>query len=177
MRYDGEVSEWKDDRGFGFIAPNGGGRRVFLHISSFSERNRRPSVGNLVSYELAVDERGRPQAKAALFVGERQRRRAHGRRPNGIGAVLTAILILGVVTNVAYVRLSHPNSTVSASDYKISVAREALQKNTQFRCSPAKSSCSQMTSCSEALFHQEQCGVVDMDGDGDGIPCERQWCN
>jgi cold shock CspA family protein len=34
MRYQGRIGEWKDDRGFGFITPNGGGPRVFLHISS-----------------------------------------------------------------------------------------------------------------------------------------------
>ena len=37
--------------------------------------------------------------------------------------------------------------------------------------------CSQMTSCDEAKYFLAHCPVVKMDGDGDGIPCERQWCN
>jgi cold shock CspA family protein len=60
MRYQGRISEWKDDRGFGFVLPNGGGAKVFIHISSFSRRDRRPAVGSLVTYEIVTDDDGRP---------------------------------------------------------------------------------------------------------------------
>jgi hypothetical protein len=33
-----------------------------------------------------------------------------------------------------------------------------------------------MTSCDEAIFYLTNCPGVEIDGDGDGIPCERQWC-
>ncbi len=36
--------------------------------------------------------------------------------------------------------------------------------------------CSQMTSCGEATYFLRNCPGVKMDGDHDGIPCERQWC-
>ena len=36
--------------------------------------------------------------------------------------------------------------------------------------------CSQMTSCEEAKYFLAHCPDVKMDGDGDGVPCERQWC-
>jgi len=36
--------------------------------------------------------------------------------------------------------------------------------------------CSQMRSCAEATFFLRNCPGVKMDGDNDGIPCERQWC-
>jgi len=36
--------------------------------------------------------------------------------------------------------------------------------------------CSQMTSCAEAEYFLEHCPGVKMDGGGDGVPCERQWC-
>ena len=36
--------------------------------------------------------------------------------------------------------------------------------------------CSQMTSCSEATGFLRNCPNSQMDGDGDGVPCERQWC-
>jgi hypothetical protein len=36
--------------------------------------------------------------------------------------------------------------------------------------------CSQMTSCDEAEFFLANCPGVKMDGGGDGVPCERQWC-
>jgi cold shock CspA family protein len=175
MRFQGRVSEWKDHRGFGFIAPNGGGARVFLHISSFSDRMRRPDVGDLVTYELSTDHKGRPQASAARFIGGLQQSR---HRPRiGVLTVAGGALVLAFVAYVAYVRFSHPNTTVQASVYKIFRARAALQTNPQFQCEPSKSSCGHMKSCAEAFFHQERCAVAGMDGDGDGIPCERQLCN
>lgn len=36
--------------------------------------------------------------------------------------------------------------------------------------------CSQMTSCDEARYFLRHCPGVKMDGDGDGTPCETQWC-
>ena len=36
--------------------------------------------------------------------------------------------------------------------------------------------CSQMTSCAEARFHLEVCKSTHIDGDGDGVPCEK-LCN
>jgi hypothetical protein len=37
--------------------------------------------------------------------------------------------------------------------------------------------CSQMHSCKEAHEYLKKYGKCAlMDGDGDGIPCERQWC-
>jgi hypothetical protein len=36
--------------------------------------------------------------------------------------------------------------------------------------------CSKMTSCEEAKFFLQHCPGVKMDGDGDGVPCEQQWC-
>lgn len=71
MRYQGKVTDWKDDRGFGFVTPNGGGPRVFIHIKSFSNRKRRPVGNELVTYELRSDTRGRPQGVNIAFVGDR----------------------------------------------------------------------------------------------------------
>lgn len=71
MRYQGCITRWKDDKGFGFITPNGGGQEVFLHISAFSNRQRRPEVNELVTYEVKVDGKGRAQASSVVFVGEK----------------------------------------------------------------------------------------------------------
>src|SRR5574343_39561 len=39
-----------------------------------------------------------------------------------------------------------------------------------------RSYCSQMTSCEEATWFLKNCPRTKMDGNNDGIPCERQWC-
>lgn len=44
-----------------------------------------------------------------------------------------------------------------------------------FRCD-GRQHCTQMRSCSEAKYFLANCPGVKMDGDGDGIPCEQQWC-
>jgi len=35
-----------------------------------------------------------------------------------------------------------------------------------------KRTCKEMVSCAEARFYLSQCGLTQLDGDGDGIPCE-----
>jgi uncharacterized membrane protein YsdA (DUF1294 family)/cold shock CspA family protein len=71
MRYQGRITTWKDEKGFGFITPNGGGDQVFVHISSFPNRQRRPEANELVTYEFKVDRTGRAQADTVAFVGEK----------------------------------------------------------------------------------------------------------
>lgn len=46
----------------------------------------------------------------------------------------------------------------------------------RFSCD-GRTHCSQMTSCAEATFFLQHCPGVKMDGNGDGVPCEMQWCN
>ena len=154
--------------------PNGGGARVFLHISAIVDRARRPSIGVLVTYEIGQSSDGRPRAQAVRFVGISA---AKVQKPSAISSILLLVAVLLPIMYVAKVRISHPGSTVPASIYKIIFARQALRTTSDFQCSTEKSSCSAMTSCAEAFFHQERCGVQVMDGDSDGIPCEQQWCN
>lgn len=44
-----------------------------------------------------------------------------------------------------------------------------------FKCD-GRQHCSQMTSCAEAMHFNDNCPGTKMDSDGDGLPCERQWC-
>ncbi len=52
--------------------------------------------------------------------------------------------------------------------------KETTSKN-NYRCD-GREYCSQMKSCEEAKFFINNCRDTKMDGDGDGIPCEIQWC-
>ncbi len=61
MRARGRVTRWNDDRGFGFITPDEGGRGVFVHVKAF-RGGRRPQVGDAVEFTVTTDDRGRPEA-------------------------------------------------------------------------------------------------------------------
>ena len=71
MRHQGRLTTWKDDKGFGFITPERSGEQIFVHINAFVNRQRRPESNDLVTYECGLDKKGRVQAKAVAFVGER----------------------------------------------------------------------------------------------------------
>jgi uncharacterized membrane protein YsdA (DUF1294 family)/cold shock CspA family protein len=61
----GKLTIWKDDRGFGFIQPNGGEKKVFLHISNLRNKRKRPKEGDMIKYQLTTDEKGKLTATNA----------------------------------------------------------------------------------------------------------------
>jgi len=65
-------------------------------------------------------------------------------------------------------------SSAAATPREIAPAPTAA--SSRFNCDGRKY-CSQMTSCDEAKYFLANCPGTKMDGDGDGIPCERQWCS
>jgi uncharacterized membrane protein YsdA (DUF1294 family)/cold shock CspA family protein len=70
MHHRGRITTWKDDQGFGFITPDGGGRQVFVHIKSFTNRQRRPTGNEMVSYKLTTDAKARARAENVAFAGD-----------------------------------------------------------------------------------------------------------
>jgi cold shock CspA family protein len=71
MRQQGQIKDWKDDKGFGFVAPlNPGAEQAFVHINSFLNRQRRPVDGDLISYDAVQDFQQRWQAQAIRYVDE-----------------------------------------------------------------------------------------------------------
>jgi uncharacterized membrane protein YsdA (DUF1294 family)/cold shock CspA family protein len=98
MRYVGRITEWNDDRGFGFVTPNGGGDRAFVHVKAFERASGRPAAGMLITYELLKDEKGRFSAKGVQFVRQKPKREAAAGSAwprKAIGALFLAILLLG----------------------------------------------------------------------------------
>ena len=62
---------------------------------------------------------------------------------------------------------------ITAVEAPISSAR--LDSSSPFACD-GRTYCSQMKSCEEAKYFLQHCPDVKMDGNNDGIPCEKQWC-
>lgn len=198
MRFQGRITEWKDDRGFGFITPNGGGAKVFLHFRSLQKGEPRPGGGELVTYEVvAVNGKG-PRAENTAYVDRTHATQLHGTRDARLAPrrerrrVSTLIGVALVIAIAAfgwqkYSALRHAyqfGSQLEESGTQPSTPRpQSLTEQVgpvsafgHFKCE-GKRYCSQMTSCNEAKFYLKNCPGVEIDGDGDGIPCERQWCN
>nr|WP_230314309.1 excalibur calcium-binding domain-containing protein [Candidatus Contendobacter odensis] len=76
-------------------------------------------------------------------------------------------LIEGSLTVVSTEKLTQRESGNSSSKENSRVS--------SFKCD-GRTHCSQMTSCEEATFFLRNCPGVKMDGNNDGIPCEKQWC-
>jgi len=94
-RHAGRITTWKDEQGFGFITPNGGGAPVFVHIKSFAAGSQRPVGNEIVHYELTVNDKGQPRAANVAFYQPRGARQAQPRR--GSARVWTACGFLGLL--------------------------------------------------------------------------------
>ncbi|CAM3603429.1 cold shock and DUF1294 domain-containing protein [Parendozoicomonas haliclonae] len=59
MKVEGTLRRWDEDKGFGFIRPNGGNRDVFVHIKSCQSKLNAEHVGETVSFGIGKDKEGR----------------------------------------------------------------------------------------------------------------------
>lgn len=266
MRYQGRLVEWNDARGFGFVEPNGGGQRAFVHHSAFARRGRRPVAGDALVYVTEKDAQGRLQARNVAFAGEARRAagtpaaREGSRAPQALLALAAlatpaALAALGrwpwtlaawvglasLATFAAYAldkaaaragRWRTPEATlhllglaggwpggllaqawlrhktrkpaflvvfwltaVASAAGLWHLARPAAEPpagiaahaevaprkaaaapaRERFQCDGRKQ-CFEMTSCAEARHFLAHCPGTQMDGDGDGQPCERGPC-
>lgn len=67
-RQTGELVQWNDERGFGFIAGDDG-QRSFVHISDIGRIATRPRAGDRVSFTPGRGSDGRPTAKDVRIAG------------------------------------------------------------------------------------------------------------
>ncbi|XAW88000.1 cold shock and DUF1294 domain-containing protein [Vibrio sp. CDRSL-10 TSBA] len=58
----GKISEWYDDKGYGFIVTPERKRKIFVHISELRKKGLRPKLNAKVSFELGRDSQGRVNA-------------------------------------------------------------------------------------------------------------------
>jgi uncharacterized membrane protein YsdA (DUF1294 family)/cold shock CspA family protein len=61
-RVEGTLASWNEDRGFGFITPADGGRRVFVHATGFESRAQPPEPGERLHFVIEQDRDGKPRA-------------------------------------------------------------------------------------------------------------------
>ena len=172
MRNKGKIKSWNDGKGYGFISPFDGGKDVFLHISSLNNKHRRPKEGDVVTFEVTKDTDNRLQAVNVFFAGEQITPQPQKSR---LPKFITTVFLILIFSYAGYIYVNHPNGNRTVPFHTPSKTGDTINIQEQFRCE-GKKYCSEMTSCSEAVFYMKNCPDTKMDGDHDGIPCEQQWC-
>ena len=170
MRYEGRLTKWNTERGFGFIVASDSGQDVFVHISAFPRDGRVPVVDEVLSFEVEPDGNGKKRAVRVRRTGSEVSARG---QPSGRAAVhlsrapksvspLGKLIVVALLGALGWAGYSH----FSGSKLKVPP---------DFRCD-GRMYCSQMTSCREATLFLQNCPGMEMDGNHDGVPCEQQWC-
>ncbi|WP_434988021.1 excalibur calcium-binding domain-containing protein [Xanthomonas melonis] len=191
MRTHGTLTRWNSDRGFGFITPARPGDDVFVHISAFGSGAQAPRIGELIAFETEAGPDMRPRAVritragAQAGKGEPSRRRHAPRAANsgsfqlGLGKVVLLMLLTG---GAAFAYLQRDALSEAIAPTAVAEPAPARSPATPAPApAPAgcdgRTQCSQMRSCDDATYVLQHCPNTRMDGDGDGVPCEQQWCH
>ena len=192
MRFNGTLTKWNADRGFGFVVAEQGSQELFVHVSAFPRDGRVPSVGEALSFEMELDGQGRKRAVrlrrpgAVTPVQARPQGRPSSpphrvsRRPKAtsFASRLIGLGLVAALGGYGYTQYENRVSAAPAVPQGVWSAPEPVivrPSTAVFQCDGRKY-CSQMTSCQEATFFLKNCPGTEMDGDRDGIPCERQHC-
>lgn len=131
---------------------------------------------------------------ASVYNQERKQLQKHAgyknQKKEGRSSVLTILFVISIgyflwseyVKSDASINKSVPAFEQSVSSKTTNIVEDAkmslgsdVHSNNVFQCA-GKSHCSEMTSCEEAIYYLKHCPGTIMDGDGDGLPCEDQWC-
>lgn len=188
----GTIVRWNSDKGFGFIKPDTANvGDVFIHISILKQMARKPVVGDQMMYHTELQSDGRVKAVKANIEGvaviastssrkahkpNNQRRNNHYQRQSKSSSrLLIPLLILLGLGIFGFNKYEEMTATPVLTNKDV----EQMQFNPvqNFRCEAGKTHCSQMRSCDEAMYYNKYCPNTKMDGNNDGVPCERQWCN
>jgi len=65
----GQIVEWNDSKGYGFISALEGEMKVFVHVSSVKNTSNRPKLNDKVTFEVSEDAKGRFNAKNVVIRG------------------------------------------------------------------------------------------------------------
>jgi uncharacterized membrane protein YsdA (DUF1294 family)/cold shock CspA family protein len=68
-REQGELVDWRDERGFGFIQRPGGAGKIYVHMKSIGKSVDRPKPGDHMDYAIGSGKDGRPIAIDVKIIG------------------------------------------------------------------------------------------------------------
>jgi uncharacterized membrane protein YsdA (DUF1294 family)/cold shock CspA family protein len=68
MRFEGTITQWNEDRGFGFIEPTLGGQTIFVHASVLPQQARLAPLHRSVSFEVERNPQGKKRARQVQLI-------------------------------------------------------------------------------------------------------------
>ena len=188
----GKIKAYNEERGFGFIEVEGEKKDIFFHIKDLPNKQIAPKIGekiqfnkseengkfraiNIYRLDIKVEtERHTPQSRAAQQRSAKSNNSVSHRpkkQTNWIGSIcFFAIIALGIGI---YQKINQEQKDDSQSVYT-AVSQSETQVKQNFRCD-GRQHCSEMRSYDEALYFNKNCPDTKMDGNHDGIPCEKQF--
>lgn len=184
--FKGELVRWNEGKGFGFISSKELNKDIFIHISSLKRMKRRPIVGDIIYFKEHIGSDGKVKAIDASIEGAELmkntvRKKRNLKKNNNNFSSLIYFSIFIAIGVFAYSKGTETTPQIITK--APSIGSTALvnftsgSKATERYSCQGKIYCSEMTSCAEATFYQNNCPGTKMDGDRDGIPCESQWCS
>lgn len=107
MKFQGKVFNWNDDKGYGFVEPNGGGERAFVHIKEFKLRSRRPVNGEVIIYKRVQENSNRFKATHITFARDVRASNSRGKTKvsSKFATTFTVFFCLGLLASFALGKL------------------------------------------------------------------------
>ena len=87
-------------------------------------------------------------------------------------------IVVGAFAFYAWQRVHEPASAPAPADAPaadLALVERPEPVASEYHCD-GRTHCSQMRSCDEATYFLRHCPDAKMDGNNDGVPCEKQWC-
>lgn len=196
MRFEGKLTKWNSERGFGFIAASDSGQDVFVHISAFPRDGSQPVLDELLSFEVEPDGKGKKRAVRVRRAGSSASTRAQSPRRAAVrlsrapksASPMGKLIVAALLAAMGWYGYSHYATRLASlgahagappieapMPLRLLPGSSKLPVPADFSCD-GRRFCGQMKSCREATLFLQNCPGMEMDGDHDGVPCEEQWC-
>lgn len=92
MKKNGKIVFWNEEKGFGFVLPDSDKNQIFIHISDFKNKARRPKLNDTVRYIVSTDKQGRACGKSVLLTGEQETKKNGGKN-----SIFTYIIVVPLI--------------------------------------------------------------------------------
>ena len=193
MLKEGKIKTYNSEKGYGFIEVKGNAKDIFFHINDMPNKKIEPEVGETVYFQIGEEngkskaihinrvdikvesERYTPQSRAVSL-----RNNTRVKRDSSKGGSLFTTFGLGIICVLGYfIYEKYQNYKLGQNaqeQVQTVIYQQESDTNTanQFSCD-GRTHCSQMRSYEEAVYFLRHCPNVKMDGNNDGVPCERQF--